>query len=235
MLNAVLIDLFLTRFLCKNFSLFLYFCRYICRVDVAERAADLNHMIKDFKMTKCIKIFLTTLSFCGTMLTSFASDSLKINKKAVFAASSLGSVHLFHNKNGFAVKSNGQIRHVQRFDVDPQLRAITSAQLVTFIKNGGRLEVNKMGDDYGVKMRGNVKGGGVIGATIGAFTGKFIVHLAAQGAYAVVAGGVGLVCPPAAPAVWTALQLTCAGPVELASNAAAVAGGIAVGTVTGPI
>lgn len=186
-------------------------------------------------MTNCVRKNLTILSLFVSFTNCIASDFLPIKKKSVFAASSLSGIRLLHNSHGFAINNNGRIQPVQSYDVDPQLRSITPKQLAAFIKNDGRFVVNKLGDDYSVRMGGGLKGGGVIGATIGAFTGKFIVHAAAQGAYAVISGGVGLICPPAAPAVWAALQLTCAGPVEVASNVAAVAGGIAVGTVTGPI
>jgi hypothetical protein len=51
MLNAVFIILYLALILHKNFSLFLYFYRYICRVDVATRGIVLSDVIDRFQLT----------------------------------------------------------------------------------------------------------------------------------------------------------------------------------------
>lgn len=79
-------------------------------------------------------------------------------------------------------------------------------------------------------------GGGVAGANAGFWTGKFAVHLAAQGTYLLIAGGVSLVATPATGlAVYNALQYTCAPVVEASSNAVGLSLGLATGVATGPV
>lgn len=170
-------------------------------------------------------------------LPGYASQCVKIQKSSVFIPSSIGKARLIHDTKGFAVKQQGKLHRVNSYDVDPQLRKITPAQLAAFMKNDGRLTLSKIGDkDFGVKLAGNLRGGGPIGAAIGAFLGKAAVSVVGHGAILVVSTGAGLVGGPAAFwATGVALESTCGAAIEAYSMTGAVAGGIAGGVATGPI
>lgn len=76
---------------------------------------------------------------------------------------------------------------------------------------------------------------GIWGATIGFFTAKFLAHAAAQTMIVLISSAVGLVCPPAGSVVFSSLEYTFLPFIESASNVAGLAGGIAGGTLTGPM
>lgn len=77
----------------------------------------------------------------------------------------------------------------------------------------------------------NVCANGVIGASIGAFLGKIAVSLAGHGLIYIVAGLTG----PFVVVTAIALEGAFGAIIESASLAGAVAGGITLGAITGPI
>ncbi|MCX5925173.1 MAG: hypothetical protein NT124_02660 [Candidatus Dependentiae bacterium] len=175
--------------------------------------------------------FLIILSLCTVMTSYSESDLLKIKRSSVLASSQLGNVSLFHNKNGFTVQSNDELRQIQRYDVDPQLRDVTTEQLAAFVKQDGRLIVHKIGNDYGVKMGGNLKGGGIIGANIGFYAGGFLVRFVGHGAILVAAALTG----PAAPATAAALEATFLPLIESTALVASAGCAIGLAVATGPV
>ena len=76
---------------------------------------------------------------------------------------------------------------------------------------------------------------GVGGALTGFWTAKFLTHLVGHGIIAGVTAGVAIVCPPAAYTVGVSLEYTFGPVIEATSNVMGLAGGIAGGTVTGPV
>jgi hypothetical protein len=72
---------------------------------------------------------------------------------------------------------------------------------------------------------------GIIGASIGAFLGKILVSLIGHGAICVIAALTG----PAAIPVGIALESIFGSAIEGASLAGAIAGGITLGAITGPV
>jgi hypothetical protein len=105
--------------------------------------------------------------------------------------------------------------------------------LKAFSPSTGYLVISQMSDgEYSIKAQSKLLGGGAFGAVGGFWAGKFLTHLTAQVAYLAVAGVVSVV---ATPAVYGALQKTCAVPVEIASNKVGFATGIMGGVATGPM
>lgn len=182
-----------------------------------------NPMKFDFKKA----IFLVITLLCT--LPNYASD-YKIPKSSVFIPHTAGKAHLVHGKNGFAIKKQGQLYPVKSHDIAKPLHGITQAQLAAFICSNGKLTVRTIGDDYGVSIAGNLKGGGPIGATVGAVAGKAAVCGLGYGFIATVSNLAG----PAAGWVAPALTGLLAPTIEAASNVAAIGCGIALGTATGP-
>jgi hypothetical protein len=72
---------------------------------------------------------------------------------------------------------------------------------------------------------------GIFGANVGCFIGKFVVYFVGHGAIHLAALATG----PAYYVTLTALEGTFALPIEAVSKVGAIAGGIAGGTLTGPV
>lgn len=161
-------------------------------------------------------------------------EILKIDQVAVVSPGIHGA-ELFFSEGKFAIVKDGEVHSVKPHDVDRLLKGLNNKQLCKYAAIG-KFRVNRFENgEYSVSSYGALNGGGAVGATVGAAAGKMAVHGAAQAVYAIIGGIVSIFCPPAGAAVYTALQLTFAVPVEMASNVGAVAGGIALGVATGPV
>ncbi len=157
----------------------------------------------------------------------------KIEKTSVFVHSDLGKIVLFHDEEGFHILKNGKKHQVKNHFLDRLLRNISqsSSKLKKFLKNG-YISVNQAeSGEYLLEARSRLKGGGIWGATIGAYAGKFFVSFVGHGAIVVVSGLTG----PAAPATFAALEATFGAAIEVASTAAAVGCGIVGAVATGPV
>jgi hypothetical protein len=170
----------------------------------------------------------------GSLLNANESVQLaRINKAAILSAEKLS---LYHDGEAFHVKQNGRLHAVPSYDTDEVLRKVNKNNLAAYLK-AGLIRVNKTNNGEFV-LRSHIKGlgGGVWGAWAGCWAGKFTVHLVSQGIILGTGAVVSLVATPAVGiAVVAALEKTVAVPVEIMSNAAAIAGGIAGGTITGPV
>jgi hypothetical protein len=178
---------------------------------------------------------LTTFASLLSVVSCFSAE---VDKKSLQMPQRLGSISLHHNKDGFTVYDHDQKIEVpvKSYMVDKELREISQKNLDKILARGGYISIdNRSGSDYSLQLQGHVKGGGPVGATIGAITGKVLVHTAFQVGYLAIAGAVGLVCPPAFVPVYAALQAAGAAPAEATSIAGAVAGGIVGGVITGPV
>ena len=176
---------------------------------------------------------VTTLASLLSVALCFSAE---VERGSLQIPQRLGNITLHHNTDGFIVRDQGMDVAVKSYMVDKELRGISSKDLSKILVNGGYIAVdNRSGSDYSLQLQGRINGGGPIGATVGAVAGKAAVHIAAQAVYGTISGVVGIFCPLAAGPVWYGLNATFATPVELASNAAAVACGIAGGVVTGPV
>lgn len=158
-------------------------------------------------------------------------DKVYIAQQSVFVPNQLGSIELSHGKKGFCVHKDGKKHFVKRYNVDPMARDFTKEQLQSFLAVG-YFCVNKMSnDEYSLKANARINGGGVFGASLGAFLGKAAVYVVGHGAIQIVA----VLTGPAYPVTVMALEGCFAAPIEAASMAGAVAGGLALGVATGPV
>lgn len=188
-------------------------------------------MIQKYRLVIIAPFALLTLGI------SFATSQsmIKINEAARFASHKLGKVDVYHNNGEFLITHNNKIHVVENHCVDKPLRNIDKHKLAMFLTHG-HLAINKT-DNGEFTIRGNthLKGGGVIGATVGAFLGKAAVSVVGHGTIAIVSGTVGFFCPPAGWALAVSLESTCGPMIEAASLQGAIAGGIAGGVATGPV
>jgi len=172
-------------------------------------------------MRKLLLLLLPTLSFAAT----------EVPKRNLFVPHPMREVSVLHKKGNFYVKEGTKEHEVCKADMDKPLRTMNKAELDRFMKNG-YIEVNKNAlGDYNLKAHGRLNGGGIAGATIGAYIGRGLVYGVCHGAILVVSICTG----PAMPAVFSALESTLAPAIEVASWPASIAGGIIGGTVTGPV
>ena len=90
-------------------------------------------------------------------------DSLIIISPSVTASSrlGLGAFALIHDTEGFSVfEKNGKKSRVQNRLIDKSLRGIPQSGLEGFLKNNGRLSVNRGSDgEYSLRVSGGLDGG----------------------------------------------------------------------------
>jgi hypothetical protein len=171
------------------------------------------------------------ISFIGMFI--FAS-SLICNPteiKEFFAPSHLGKIELLHEQNAFYVTQDG-IRHtVKKLWMDPILRDMASNTLKKFLANG-YIQVNKMSDnEFTLKAKGRLFGGGPIAGAIAYWVTKSICYggaVAAVGGVTVATGGVAGAAIGGAAAT---LTLGASAGATIAAGAIAGAGGVATATM----
>jgi len=157
----------------------------------------------------------------------------RIGKNALLIPNRLGDVSVSHDDSGFTVESSHGSYPIQRCFMDKELRGISKNNLAKLIATGAYLSVNKFdeGNEYSLKLNGRLNGGGLLGASIGFYAGKFIVNFIGHGAILVA----GLMTGPAAPATIVALELTFGPVIAVAGTGAAIGCGILGGVATGPV
>ena len=102
--------------------------------------------------------------------------------------------------------------------------------------SSGYIIVTQMSDgSYALKANIRVLGGGFFGAKAGFWIGKVMTHFVVQVGIHVAAGVVTIVCPPAGPAAYMAMQGAAFVPTEIASNSIGLATGIYGAVITGPV
>lgn len=90
--------------------------------------------------------------------------------------------------------------------------------------------------EYGLHLKTRLSGGGFWGATIGCWVGKFVASFVCHGAIIAVSATVSAFATPAVgAAVAIALEKTLGAAIETTTTAAAIAGGVTLAVVTGPI
>jgi len=165
---------------------------------------------------------------------SFSLHAEIIDKKSLLISSGLGDISIYHDNNGFNVKSPSGSYEVQRCFMDKELRGISKNHLAALLTAGSYLSINKMNDsnDYSLKLNGRLKGGGAGGTTVGMYAGRL-------GTYAVAYGTIGLISwfagPVAGPVVGQTLISTFGPAIELTSHAMSIGCGILGGVLTGPV
>ena len=156
-----------------------------------------------------------------------------IDPRAFFVPERLGNVSLYHDDSGFSIESSLGIFSIQPWFVDKLLRGITKEKLVRLLAAGAYLAVAKIGDgdEYSLKLKGRLNGGGPGGATAGFYIGKFLTHFVAHSAILVA----GALTGPAAPATILSLEATFGPAIEAASNGVGLGCGLLGAVATGPV
>ena len=133
------------------------------------------------------------VKFSPTSTTSNAIESFVIPNENLFIPNSVGKMKVWHNENGFHILNGTNAKQsINRFDVDEELRNMSTTQLKRFL-DVGYLSVSPIGDEdeYAIKAKVRGLGGGPI---FGLITGIGVV------AGIFVSAAVAVVAPPAAPA-----------------------------------
>ncbi len=136
-----------------------------------------------------------------------------------------------HTGKDWFVTEHDRSYKVGRDCIDGTLVNVNKYNMAMFLKKG-RINATKMNDgQYMLRGHINGPGGAVFGAIGGAYIAKFSVHFLGQSAMFIAAACTG----PAFPVTLAALEATFIGPLEAASNVAAVGGTILGAVITGPV
>jgi len=156
-------------------------------------------------------------------------SAMELKKEHLSIPQGLGNVKVLHKNNGKFYVNDAK---VQVYNTDKELRGLSREQLTSILAAGSYIQLKQIGDDnYKLSLEGRLLGGGLFGATAGAWIGKAVVYVAGHGAILVA----GALTGPAAPVTILTLEAWFAPQIEMASMAGAVAGGILGGVATGPV
>jgi hypothetical protein len=193
------------------------------------------------------KLLLASLLFATTYATNPLVDTSGLEiapQENIVQALSLedidqsncGIVYRHPETNQFHVIRNNTDTPVEAAFVDKEVRNMDNEVFTKFIESGGYLRIVQM-DDGNLALHANMRGlgGGFWGAAAGFWTGKILVHVGSQLLILGASAAVGVVCPFAAPAVYSGLTAATAIPVEAASNVVGLATGITGAVITGPV
>ncbi|MCK5632344.1 hypothetical protein KAH94_01210 [bacterium] len=173
-------------------------------------------------------------SFLFTIFGSSVAKTIEIKSPFISVPSSMKGVVLFHDEDGFHVSQNNEIFSVEKCWIDLSLQNISSEDLQEFLVTGYICISQMDNGEFSLQAKNLIKGGGLIGAAVGAWTGRFV-------AFAVVGAGVIIASIPAAivggPGAGFlfagALAKTIAPVVLPVVHAVTIGTAIAVGTFTG--
>jgi hypothetical protein len=158
----------------------------------------------------------------------------KILSVALFVSSMIGGINgavIGHTGKHWTVTEHDRSYKVGRDCIDGTLVNVNKYNMARFLQKG-RIQATKMNDgQYMLRGHINGPGGAVFGAIGGAYIAKFSVHFLGQSAMFIAAACTG----PAFPVTLAALEATFIGPLEAASNVAAVGGTILGAVITGPV
>ena len=155
-------------------------------------------------------------------------NGMELAPYQIQASHRLGNVIVSLDDEGLMVNDS----LVERYNMDKDLRSLNTDQLAKMLTAGAYISVNQSSDDeYSLELHNRLKGGGGIGATIGASVGFFGTLFVGASAIVVTSWAAG----PLSPAV-IYTGLTGAGPMLVAqAKINGIAGGIIGGTITGII
>lgn len=157
--------------------------------------------------------------------------TVNIPSSQVRARRSQCEIELLCDNEGFIVKKENTFKRVHSYNTDKEFRKMDLKDIIkyTFMN---KFEVLELSDgDYKVNMLCELKGGGTLGATIGFFTGRFLVYFIGYGAIAIISSFTGY----AAPTTALALGGTFGHIIASTGSAVAIGAGILGGALTGPV
>jgi len=173
-----------------------------------------------------MKSLILSLLYVSSM-----SYGMQIPSTSIYSMSDNKPVVSYKNDN-FWVKNGSDEICVGKQNLNPVLRNMTQLQIKSFMKNG-YIKVSGSGENTLLNGEYRLKGGGVVGAGMGAWFGygsTFIIcHSAIAGVSTLIAG------PIVGAGVAAFASKLLAAPIHMASLTAGVACGITAGVATGPV
>lgn len=156
-----------------------------------------------------------------------------LSPEVIMAPRDLGEIKVLHANKAFAVLHEGLLKTVEGHNVSKELRGITTEGLKElFSETDCYIRVQKKSDgQYALEAQYRLNGGGVLGAKIGSWIGKVTVYALGYGTISLISAATG----PLAKGTFMTLTKFCAGPIESASNIAAIGCGIYLSVQTGPV
>ena len=157
---------------------------------------------------------------------------LELTPAALAAPRDLGDIKILHADKTFMILHEGKLHIVHNYNIDKNLRGISTEGLANFLSQDGYVQVQRKSDgQFVLDAQFRLNGGGAGGAAFGCYFGKFVVHFVAHSVILIAGACTGL----AAPATITSLELTFLPLIEATSNVVGLGCGIAAGVATGPI
>lgn len=138
---------------------------------------------------------------------------------------------LFHINEKFFIRENNQLVAIPNHAIGQELRNLDNQGLNNLLQNGTICITQRLNGEYVLQFQPQLKGGGILGANLGFWAGKFVTHFVGHSIICVVSAATG----PFAPKTFAALELTFAPEIEAASNVVGLGCGILGGTTTGPV
>ena len=166
---------------------------------------------------------LTAIALCATSLVIASDKQTTVASRYLMANSQ--KHNLTHDELGFNLND----QRLLAYDIDPSLRGINNLDQL----KGSKILVN--GARYKIERHQQLKGGGAGGAWLGSWLGYGSVMAGSKVVTGLIVWPIALVCPPAAIAVGAVLETVVPVVIQPIALTAGVAGGIALGTATGPI
>ena len=181
-------------------------------------------------------LFLTLSSL--TMLSAASNkDELQYEtmRPAVIAAHNLRINGITHDNGNFAVIKDGKSHKVKPWMIDKTLRGRSNEQMTRYLAHHAILVKQSEGEEFFLRAHNRQLGGGLGGATVGAFIGKWGVTIIGQGLITGVSTTSNFLIPGSGIWIDTVVRPALTPYIEAASIKAAVGCGILGGTLTGPV
>ncbi len=141
-------------------------------------------------------------------------------------------IDLFYDENGFVVKEGETFKRVHSYDTDSSLRKRNLKTIAKYVCLN-KLKISKFDNgEYAVRAHGELMGGGIGGAAIGAHVGMVATNVVGHGVLMLISSFAG---PVAGPAVYSGLAATYGPAILAASKGVAIGVGIVGGVATGPV
>ncbi len=168
-----------------------------------------------------------------------SEDSSKFLRLAAECSKAANNVNILYSPNSskLFIHENEIVTPIESHSMDTLLNVILKkdsldhSALSKFLSSGYISAVKQSDNSYFLRSAGRLPGGGPTGATIGGYTGKFLVSFAGHMTLHLIACASG----PAYIPTMAALEVTFGPTIEAASTTAAVIGCITGALVTGPV
>ena len=145
------------------------------------------------------------------------------------------TIKLYCDNQGFIVQNGQTFSRIKSHDVDQLFKGRDLKEIAHYALFN-KFQVSQLGEnEYKLEHLGELKGGGLLGASIGWVVGKSGVSLLGHGSIHLVSWGVGLLNPAVGVAVHIVLEQNLGPIIEIASLKAGIAGSIIGGAGTGPV